>query len=225
LARQDDPTFEAIPLHDKETAAEYVDRLVDYYSGVPALKSLMDNSKGMTSLSGFEFPLRLELDPFTITAPDAKGLASKLGALGLSFPNCTCEIKLQYDKQNNLQELAAYVDPNRYINTPPNCAIVALARNYLEDDVTGMLDVVSVDQRLWNSPAFSELSKAALITHERVYTQGLRRNQLDSSETHEIVTALIRNNNRLSPPEFAKLLRRTGFLQAPAKNIEEHPDL
>lgn len=218
LAKQDDSSFSAINLKKGETITQYIDRLVTLYQpDVPALYSLVENSQKIAHYRPVKGPLRLQNDTNAIISTSIKNVQTAKGLNNLRF---------FYDDRGNLKEIAAYGDPEKYVSMPDNCAVVDIAQTYVEfegEQDSKTFGLITYDARLFNHAAISKENRAAVMLHEFLYLQGLLRNHIDSSQTRNVLKAMIRKNDRLSPKDFELLLKDNNFLEPVATELQDHP--
>ena len=88
------------------------------------------------------------------------------------------------------------------------CALVPLA----VQETTPTLVRIVIDSRLYDHPAHSTLSRAALLLHELVYQDARNRGQADSRKTRQFVGILLENAKDLYHTGTIQRVCRLGFL-------------
>jgi len=90
-----------------------------------------------------------------------------------------------------------------------SCVAVTVAAQYKAGPSSFYLHI---DDRLFNHPAHSNLSKAVLLLHEYVYRYARSLGQFDSRNTRLLVSYLITQNNGLTSLKLAKKALDLGFI-------------
>ena len=95
-----------------------------------------------------------------------------------------------------------------------NCVIATMAAQYKAGDNSYRLHI---DQRLFNHPAHSKLSKAVLLVHEFVYRYFRDQGESDSRHTRDFVAMIIKNHKLDQEHVYTELkslgVKTTGYGQ------------
>jgi len=88
-----------------------------------------------------------------------------------------------------------------------DCVLATIAVQYSEGDLT----YLHIDERLFNHPKNSQLSRNALLLHEYVYLPARKRGQKTSRPTRDLVGVMLTETPVLSVGEVLRIATRLGF--------------